>query len=84
MIKELKILDIAFDFVSKANYDFNTDCVVNGVVKNAFLYGKHGAGKSTFVKRADIKGYQCITKPNNDIDNIIKEIIIPYLLFTSD
>jgi hypothetical protein len=75
MLKELKILDITFDFISKKEYDFNKDCVVEGVVKNAFLYGRQGAGKSTFVKRADFKGYQCITNPSYDINKLTRDII---------
>jgi hypothetical protein len=76
MIKQLTLGDITFDFVSKAKYDFNNDCLVNGVVKNALLYGKHKSGKSTFVNMANNDGvYTCITDPNIYIDYLIKNII---------
>lgn len=39
---------INWDLANPSNYSFNTDAVVNGIVKNGIIYGPNGAGKSNF------------------------------------
>lgn len=34
------------DFTKSKKYDFNTECIKNGVINNAIVYGKNGVGKS--------------------------------------
>ncbi len=41
--------EIIFD-LSAGNYEFNNECVKNGVVKTALIYGENGTGKTNFTK----------------------------------
>lgn len=38
--------NLSFDLSSVKGYDFNRDCVENGGIKKAIIYGKNGSGKS--------------------------------------
>lgn len=38
-----------FDLSKPGNYAFNTDCIRNGVVDKAAIYGINGIGKSNLV-----------------------------------
>ncbi|MCZ6127541.1 hypothetical protein O5853_28580, partial [Escherichia coli] len=35
-----------FDLTHRKNYEFNQDCILDGVVKKSLVYGKNGIGKS--------------------------------------
>ena len=37
---------VVFDFTHKKNYEFNQECISDGVVRKSVLYGKNGIGKS--------------------------------------
>jgi AAA15 family ATPase/GTPase len=37
---------ITLDLCNTNNYEFNTDCIQNGIIKNAIIYGYNGVGKS--------------------------------------
>ncbi len=39
---------IEWDLSNPSNYSFNSEAIMNGVVKNGIIYGKNGAGKSNF------------------------------------
>ena len=39
---------ITMDFSKVQDYDFNTECIADGVIKNAVIYGKNAVGKSNF------------------------------------
>ena len=39
---------ITMDFSKVNDYDFNTECIADGVIKNAIIYGKNAVGKSNF------------------------------------
>lgn len=38
--------EFVIDLTDTKNYEFNTECVSNGIVKKALIYGRNGAGKS--------------------------------------
>lgn len=38
--------EFSFDLVSANSYEFNPECVRNGIVNNAMIYGYNGSGKS--------------------------------------
>ncbi|MBQ9314213.1 MAG: ATP-binding protein [Clostridia bacterium] len=38
--------EIVFDLSKTNDYQFNTQCVNNGIAKNVLIYGKNGSGKS--------------------------------------
>ena len=38
------------DFSKVRDYTFNTECINNGLIKNAIIYGKNAVGKSNFGK----------------------------------
>ncbi len=38
--------ELNFDFSSDADYDFNLECIKDGMVKTAIIYGQNGSGKS--------------------------------------
>ena len=40
---------ITFDLGQPKNYKFNTDCIKNGNVKNAIIYGKNASGKTNLI-----------------------------------
>lgn len=40
---------ITFDLGQPKNYKFNTNCIKNGKVKNAIIYGKNASGKTNFI-----------------------------------
>lgn len=37
---------LILDLTQKKNYEFNQDCILDGVVKKSIVYGKNGIGKS--------------------------------------
>lgn len=37
---------VTFDLTQKKNYEFNQECISNGVVKKSIVYGKNGIGKT--------------------------------------
>lgn len=37
---------LVFDLTQRKNYEFNQDCIFDGVVKKSLVYGKNGIGKS--------------------------------------
>ena len=37
---------LVFDLTHRKNYEFNQDCILDGVVKKSLVYGKNGIGKS--------------------------------------
>lgn len=37
---------LTLDLTHKKNYEFNQDCIFNGVVKKGMIYGRNGIGKS--------------------------------------
>lgn len=37
---------LVFDLTHRKNYEFNQECIVDGVVKKSLVYGKNGIGKS--------------------------------------
>ncbi|MGL5090809.1 MAG: AAA family ATPase [Aeromonas sobria] len=37
---------LTFDFTKTNNYEFNSDCVKNGIVNKSLVYGHNGTGKS--------------------------------------
>ncbi len=39
---------IEWDLARSSNYSFNTEAVVDGIIKNGIIYGPNGAGKSNF------------------------------------
>ena len=41
---------VCFDLVSKHDYRFNKECIVDGVVSKAIVYGKNSSGKSNLGK----------------------------------
>ena len=41
---------VCFDLVSKHDYRFNKECIVDGVVTKAIVYGKNSSGKSNLGK----------------------------------
>ncbi len=36
------------DFSERKDYDFNTSCLKDGIIKNAIIYGKNAVGKTNF------------------------------------
>ena len=36
------------DFANIKDYSFNEDCLTDGLIKNAVIYGENGVGKSNF------------------------------------
>lgn len=38
---------VTIDFSKTASYEFNTECIENGIAKKALLFGKNGTGKSS-------------------------------------
>lgn len=38
---------VTIDFSATGKYDYNTDCIKDGVVKTAIMYGKNASGKSS-------------------------------------
>ena len=36
------------NFSKIRDYTFNTECINNGLIKNAIIYGKNAVGKSNF------------------------------------
>lgn len=39
---------LEWDLSSPENYDFNSEAIKNGIIKNGIIYGPNGAGKSNF------------------------------------
>ena len=37
---------LIFDLSETKNYEFNPECINNGIVNKAMIYGKNGSGKS--------------------------------------
>jgi len=37
---------VTFDLTQRKNYEFNQDCISNGVVKKSIVYGRNGIGKT--------------------------------------
>lgn len=53
MLKKFEVINfknfgnnLEFDLSKTNNYEFNTECVVNGIVNKALIYGYNGVGKS--------------------------------------
>lgn len=53
MLKKFKVAnfkcfkdEFVFDLSSVRDYDFNTECIKNGIVNNSIIYGYNGSGKS--------------------------------------
>ena len=38
--------ELIFDFTKSKNYEFNPECVLDGIINKALVYGHNGAGKS--------------------------------------
>lgn len=83
--------ELNFDFRSDADYDFNLECVKDGVVNTAIIYGQNGSGKSNLgLAIEDINSFlfneNITTKHKNlflngNIDKD-KEIVIFYYEFS--
>jgi AAA15 family ATPase/GTPase len=71
---------IDIDFSDIKNYEFNSDCILNGMVNTAILYGYNGVGKSNLGlamfdivthltdKERDVKKYQNYINADNAHD----------------
>ena len=53
MLKKFKVSnfksfekDFVLDFQNTKGYEFNTECIKDGIVNNAIIYGRNGAGKT--------------------------------------
>lgn len=40
--------EISWDLSKSSNYEFNTNAIKNGIVKNGIIYGPNGSGKTNF------------------------------------
>lgn len=40
--------ELVFDFTKSKNYEFNPECVLDGVINKSMVYGHNGIGKSNF------------------------------------
>lgn len=40
--------EISIDFTKAHDYNYNTDAIKNGIIKNAVIFGNNGSGKSNF------------------------------------
>ena len=69
---------ITMDFSKVQDYDFNTECIADGVIKNAIIYGKNAVGKSNF-------GLALMDLTNHLVDNT-KDVrgVMAYLNADSD
>jgi AAA15 family ATPase/GTPase len=71
---------ITLDLSLTNGYEFNTDCIQNGIIKNAIIYGYNGVGKSNLGlamldivsnltdKERGIQKYQDYINADNDYD----------------
>ena len=65
--------DFEFDLSDINGYEFNKDCIKNGIVNNALIYGHNGVGKSNLgLAIFDIIGH--LTDKN-----INENLYLPYL-----
>ncbi len=60
--------EFVFDLQETNNYSFNSECIKNGVVNNALIYGHNGVGKSNLgIAIFDIVGHLTDKESNDSV-----------------
>ena len=56
---------LTLDLTHKKNYEFNQDCIFNGVVKKGMIYGRNGIGKSNLLMQLMFLGLLSLNITSN-------------------